>query len=35
MLSGLNVIEVFAEGKTSAQLKKIKSTYNMRIPVLL
>lgn len=35
MLSGLNVIEVFAEGNTSAQLKKIKCTYKMKNLVLL
>lgn len=30
MLSGLNVIEVFAEGNTSAQLKKSKCTYKIK-----
>lgn len=35
MLSGLNVIEVFAKGNTSAQFKKIKCTYKVKNLVLL
>lgn len=34
-LSGLDVVEMSAEGNTSAQLKKIKCTYKMKNLVLL